>query len=68
MNKPFMKKVLKWFLLVFLICIAILGGLLAYLFIADRFYNEEKDEFNENNELSISNESPVFYITTEFDQ
>ncbi|MFC7319950.1 hypothetical protein [Halobacillus campisalis] len=68
MDKTFMKKVLKWFLLVVLICIAILGGLLAYLFIADRFYNEDKDEFNENNELTMSIPSPVFYTTPEFGQ
>ncbi|GGF17154.1 hypothetical protein GCM10010954_14780 [Halobacillus andaensis] len=52
-SNKYIRSILKWVLLALILAMILVGIIVAYLFIADMLYEEEKDDFNENGEVSM---------------
>ncbi|MFG6146716.1 hypothetical protein [Halobacillus sp. B23F22_1] len=52
-SNKYVRSILKWVMLALIAAMILVGVIVAYLFIADMFYKEEKDDFNENGEVSM---------------
>ncbi|WP_101841828.1 hypothetical protein [Halobacillus sp. Marseille-P3879] len=62
MSNKYVRLIFRWIMIAFICAMILIGAIVAYLFIADKFYQEEKDNFNENGETSMiqKKDQPVF--------
>ncbi|WP_173918060.1 hypothetical protein [Halobacillus sp. Marseille-Q1614] len=48
MKKTYIKKTIQWLVIALSIVMILIGLVVAYLFVADIYYDEDKDQINEN--------------------